>query len=294
MSMDSNLGLSEADILLVRSAENLAKHGKRDASFSLLRTLSLEGWGGLLWQMPVPDLPNLSKFLPIMSSIKVQESWTGASGQRLLNQTIAFVQYLLGSPGIKNSELNPIKALDYGCGYGRISRLMLKYLPIESLYGADPWQESLNLAWEAGFKNNYLLIDEVPEKLPFEEAGFSLIWAFSVFTHLSPEIGFRSIRTLARYLKPGGNIVITLRPIEYWDVRTDLSSASLIDLKHSHLTTGQAFLPHTRSPLEKWGIVYGDTSISINQLEKNIGALKVTEVGGSSLDQYQTYVTLGF
>ncbi len=287
-------GALSSEISIVQSAERLAENQKFSESLTLLRSLSLDAWGELLWQMPNPIFPILSSLLPKMSSREVQQSWTGSSDQQLLNETVAFVRYALSSLGLESAEMYSARVLDYGCGYGRISRLMLKYFPFENLYGADPWQQSLDLAWEAGFKSNYVLTDEVPDDLPFEKASFSLIWAFSVFTHLSPEVGFRSIQTLARYLKSDGSLVITLRPIEYWDLRTDITADKLDYLKNSHTSSGQAFLPHDRVPSEKWGIVYGDTSISLKKLEKNIGPLKIKEVSGSVLDKYQTYVTLSF
>jgi len=287
-------GVMNSEISIVQSAEKLAENQKFSESLTLLRTLSLEAWGELLWQTPSPIFPNLGRLLPKMSSREIQKSWTGSSDQQLLNETVAFVRYALSSLGLETAEMNSVKVLDYGCGYGRISRLMLKYFPFENLCGVDPWQQSLDLAWDAGFKTNYLLTDEVPDDLPFKENYFALIWAFSVFTHLSPEVGFRSIQTLAKYLKSDGSLVVTIRPIEYWDLRTDIPSDKLNYLKYSHTSSGRAFLPHDRAPSGKWGIVYGDTSISLKQLEKNIGPLKIKEVGGSVLDKYQTYVTLSF
>jgi 2-polyprenyl-3-methyl-5-hydroxy-6-metoxy-1,4-benzoquinol methylase len=170
---------------------------------------------------------------------------------------------------------------------------MLKYVCIENLFGADPWEESINLAKDAGFTKNFKLTDEVPEHLPFQENHFDIIWAFSVFTHLAPQVAFRSLETLTKYLKPNGNLVITLRPIEYWNLRTDLPVEKIEKFKLDHNTFGDAFLAHDRTPSEKHGVTYGDTSISLKKLESSIGNLKVKNISGSEFDPYQIYVTLG-
>ena len=278
---------------ILSSAENSLKIGKIEEAWSTLRSLDLESWGELLWQMPAEDFPLTSALLPKMSPAAVQEMWTGASGIALLNQTMPFIRYLLSIGGWTNQEKRSGNVLDYGCGYGRISRLMLKYVEIKDLFGADPWQESIDLATDAGFSNNFKLTDEVPEELPFRENQFDLIWAFSVFTHLAPQVAYRSLTTLSRYLTPTGNLVITLRPIEYWNLRTDLPVEKGEKFKIDHNTLGEVFLPHNRIPSEKYGVTYVDTSISLKKLERSIGKLKVKDVSGSEIDPYQIYVTLG-
>jgi SAM-dependent methyltransferase len=54
----------------------------------------------------------------------------------------------------------------------------------------------------------------LPERLPFDER-FDLAFAFSVFTHLSELAHERSLRALHRSLRPGGILIVTIRPAEY-------------------------------------------------------------------------------
>jgi SAM-dependent methyltransferase len=282
----------ESEILV--SSEKLASEGKFEESLRCLKSLGLDAWGELLWSLPNPKFPTLSELLPKMSSQEVQESWTGCSGEKLLNQSTAFVRYCLNVHNFRSDQSSGLTLLDYGSGFGRISRLMLKFVESQNLFGVDAWQHSINLTKEAGFGENFMLIEEVPEKLPFKESSFDLIWAFSVFTHLAPKVSYHNISTLAKYLHPKGTLVITIRPIEYWDVRTDLPKDVREQLKFDHKFKGEAFLPHEKMPDNVWGVTYGDTSFSIEFLQKNLGLLKIKDVDRSASDPYQIYLTLGY
>ena len=133
--------------------------------------------------MPNRHYPGLSSILPKMSSESVQNAWTGTSGKTLLNQTNPFVRYILSVSSWQPHQIDTFKVLDYGCGYGRISRLMMKYVDVEGMFGADPWQESITLVHEAGFGENFMLTDEVPSELPYEENSFDLICIKSFFSY---------------------------------------------------------------------------------------------------------------
>jgi hypothetical protein len=54
----------------------------------------------------------------------------------------------------------------------------------------------------------------VPDRLPFDEP-FDVAFAFSVFTHLSEPAHERCLAALHAGLRPGGVLVLTVRPPEY-------------------------------------------------------------------------------
>jgi trans-aconitate methyltransferase len=39
------------------------------------------------------------------------------------------------------TRLSDARVLDYGCGRGRLTRLLYKYIPYSRLYALDPWDE---------------------------------------------------------------------------------------------------------------------------------------------------------
>ena len=99
--------------------------------------------------------------------------------------------------------------LDFGCGAGRTLRHFLEEARVGEFYGCDIDRSSI--AWLVenlsppfhGFPN-----DEVPP-LPLESDSFDLIWAISVFTHISDQSSAWLLE-LHRLLRAGGVLFVTI------------------------------------------------------------------------------------
>jgi len=128
----------------------------------------------------------------------------------------------------------------------------------------------------------------VPRTLPFQRQ-FDLIYAFSVFTHLSEKTTHIVLNTLRRYISDAGLLVLTVRPKEYWCVCDGGTGAS--DMIKIHDETGFAFLPHKRAPIDG-DITYGDASISLDYLHKNFPQWKLQTVEYKIIDPYQVILFL--
>ena len=100
------------------------------------------------------------------------------------------------------------KILDFGCGCGRTLRWFRDISKEVSLHGTDIDSESIEWCRKnhtyASFENNLF---EPP--LPYPEDSFELIYALSVFTHLTEEAQFAWLKELKRILKPGGMLLLT-------------------------------------------------------------------------------------
>lgn len=100
------------------------------------------------------------------------------------------------------------RLLDFGAGWGRVTRLLLRSLPPESISAVDVDARLV----EAGA---VLLpgIDfrkvESGEPLPFEDGSFATLIANSVFSHLSEQAHHFYLAEIARILQPGGLFVGT-------------------------------------------------------------------------------------
>jgi len=263
--------------------------GGRTDALRDLRQLGLEDFGELLTSMPDPSLPNLSLVLPRMASTDVQISWTGAHGLSLLKQTCNFVRSAsYNFTRLTGRPLDGAELLDYGCGYGRIARLMYYFTDPEHLIGVDPWDRAIELCHQAGLGVNFRQSDYLPKDLPVGDVRFDLIYAFSVFTHLSARATRQVLDTLRHYVRGDGVLVITIRPLEYWSVgypgHSDSPTAE-------HRRSGFAFVPHNREPVDG-DVTYGDTSMTPDWIATEFPRWRLTALDRSLDDPYQVYVFL--
>jgi SAM-dependent methyltransferase len=256
-----------------------------------LRQLGLDDFSELLASMPDPMLPNLSRVLPHMVSSEVQINWTGTHGLSLLKQTNNFARVAAYNfTRLTGRPLDGARILDFGCGYGRIARLMYYFTDPEHLIGVDPWDRSIELCHEAGFGDNFRQSDYLPRDLPVGDTRFDLIYAFSVFTHLSERATRQALDTLRGYVRDDGLLLITIRPVEYWSVGCPDNDAATA-LAAQHRQVGFAFQPHDREQVEG-DITYGDTSMTAEWLAAEFPRWRLAGLDHSLDDPYQVYVLL--
>jgi SAM-dependent methyltransferase len=135
---------------IVQQIEENSEVKDRDSAFIFLRQLGLDDFGEVLMTMPNVLYPKLSAILPAMSDDVTQKNWTGNSGLELLKQTSVFVRTMsYGFSKITGLTLENARVLDFGCGYGRIARLMYFFTESSKVFGVDPLQESIRLCQDA-------------------------------------------------------------------------------------------------------------------------------------------------
>ncbi|MCF7977244.1 MAG: class I SAM-dependent methyltransferase [Chromatiaceae bacterium] len=259
-----------------------------------LRRFGLGDFGLILLSMPNPDYPQISRHLPRMASEEIQRNWTGSCGVELLTQTTEFVRAVADNYcRLTGDSLEGKEVLDFGCGYGRIARLMYFFTNPENIYGVDPWDESISICRADGFTEDHFLISEyLPTELPTGEKCFDLIYAFSVFTHLSERSAALSLRILLHHVKPGGLLVITIRPVEYWNHDQHAVSQNKVNEQiELHNSSGFSFLPHNRPPIDG-DITYGDTSMDLSWLENAVPEAEILGMDRSLRDVFQRYIFL--
>jgi SAM-dependent methyltransferase len=276
----------------LKDIENIVKDStSQDELFESLRSLGLEDFGLLLLSMPNPAYPKISNILPRMASEEIQRNWTGDAGVNLLRHTLNFVRSIAYYFSKYTGETLENKTiLDFGCGYGRIARLMYYFTNPDNFFAVDPWDKSLEICNADGLIKNFYLSDYLPAQLPTGDKKFSLIYAFSVFTHLSEKATRISLNTLLNHLEPNGLLVITIRPIEYWSFEGNFDSPETRDrLISSHRQTGFSFLPHLRDAVDG-DITYGDTSMTLEWLKNLLPTAEILGTDRSIFDPYQIYV----
>ncbi|MEI9927074.1 MAG: class I SAM-dependent methyltransferase [Sphingomonas sp.] len=252
-----------------------------------LRKLSLEEFGELLLTLPDPGLPHLSSLLPHATPDSVQKEWTGSAGIPLLRQSVSFVSFLAAEYTTQTGRpLADAQVLDFGVGWGRLMRLLPFFADPEKLHGVDPWESSLGHARAARLLGRVEKSQVEPAELPFPEVRFELIYAFSVFTHLSSRVAAACLAAMRKRVAPDGIAVITLRPAEFWPYLAQQRGRDYPEQTARHAADGYAFVPASD------GANYGDTSMSEAYLKRIAEGWEIARMGVSFIDPYQVFVTL--
>ena len=178
------------------------------------RELDVDLWGLLLTQ-EYSVYPNIRALLPGVPEAALQEIWNGASGAELASQGAAFYRKLLDRYAQAGERpLAEARVLDFGCGWGRLTRFLIRDVGPDRLHGCDPVESILGVCRDNGVPATLARSEFAPERLPFD-GPFDLAFAFSVFTHLSEAVHERCLAALHAGLRPGGILVATIRPPAY-------------------------------------------------------------------------------
>ena len=182
----------------------LARFAALDADvWALLLTQEYDGW------------PHVRAALPGVPDPALQAAWNGVSGAPLAAQGAAFYRRLRERYAQHGAvPLGDARVLDFGCGWGRLTRMLARDVAPGRLYGCDPSPAILDACRAHGVPAELARSDFLPERLPFD-GPFDLAFAFSVFTHLSEPAHQRALDALHAGMAPGGILIVTVRPPSY-------------------------------------------------------------------------------
>jgi SAM-dependent methyltransferase len=251
------------------------------------RHLPLEVFAQLTLGVP-GHFPHIQARLPSMPSDEVQRNWTGNSGVALMAQSLAFIHTLLQFHSrIGSKPIDQCRILDFGCGWGRLLRLLLKFTPEDKLFGVDPWDHSIELCRSHGLRCQLAHSDYLPRTLPLD-GKFDVVFSFSVFTHLSKKAARIALSTLRELVSDTGFLCLTIRPVEYWKTQEPELRKPMED---SHFASGFAFTPHPGELIEG-EYTYGDASISLECLQSLAAGWRIHAAEWSAADPLQLIVVL--
>src|SRR3954451_406358 len=99
------------------------------------------------------------------------------------------------------------RILDFGCGYGRVLRVLGEEFPGASITASDVDGEAVDFC-ERTFGASGVYASTDPREIRFEEE-FDLIWVGSVFTHIDETAWEGFLRVLAAALADDGLLILT-------------------------------------------------------------------------------------
>jgi SAM-dependent methyltransferase len=100
------------------------------------------------------------------------------------------------------------RVLDFGCGAGRVLRHFLAEAETAEVWGCDIHREGVEWLQANLSPPLRVFANEESPPLPFEEGSLDLVWALSVFTHLT-DAWSAWLLELHRVLAPGGLLIAT-------------------------------------------------------------------------------------
>jgi SAM-dependent methyltransferase len=254
-------------------------------ALSLFRDLDADLWA-LLLTKEYEAYPNIRAVLPDMPERSLQELWNGVAGAALAAQGAAFYRRLCERYAQRaDRPLVSSRVLDFGCGWGRLTRFLARDVEPGNLYGCDPVEHILDVCRRSRVPATLARSDFVPERLPFD-GPFDLAFAFSVFTHLSERAHEASLGALHAAIRPGGILVVTIRPPAYLGLAPPRGEALYVFHPHpaeaSHFQYGGAGEMH-----------YGETVITLPYVrERWSPRFELLDVDVILGDLHQVMITL--
>jgi SAM-dependent methyltransferase len=156
------------------------------------------------------DSPLVSGLLlPRFPPAQLQCDFVGSAGQHTLKEAYAFFREAkksCASAGV--GLIAACSVLDFGCGWGRITRFFSKDVHADFLFGVDVDPKVIELCRNTGVRGSFSVTAPYPP-LQFADASFDIVVAYSVFSHLNEEAHLKWLAEIHRILRPGGVFIAT-------------------------------------------------------------------------------------
>ena len=180
------------------------------------RILSNAEWLDMLKKSVKQPVIDGVKF-PAFPSDEIQTQFVGSANEATLGEAYNFYSLFKDYSEALGMPLSTSgKMLDFGCGWGRFLRFFWRDFKSENLVGVDTDPDIIQLCRDLGVQADLHQI--APSgRLPFPDATFTHIMAYSVFTHLPEHIQLHWLAELSRVARPGCVFICTTEPRRFLD-----------------------------------------------------------------------------
>jgi len=247
----------------------------------ILQKISVDLFALALWRRSqMAKYPKLQSMLAPLPSEDIQSRFAGGRGEALLPRAVYFVNYLKQITEQQFGRLD-VRYLDYGCGWGRISRFLPYFTQMEKIQLVDPLAQCREFLGADFLRDQFSVINPVPDEggvLPESDVAF----LFSIFTHTPLWLTQRVIDGLSH--KSGRIIIFTVRPETIWRHGASFPDGQeKPDNLLEYMEAGYSFLPQGKDTN------YGDSAYSFNLVQTICKNLKLVDVRFTVLDPLQIY-----
>ncbi|MDQ7989670.1 MAG: class I SAM-dependent methyltransferase [Candidatus Dactylopiibacterium sp.] len=174
-----------------------------------VRTLSDEEWFAQVIASVDSGLAG-THHMPRFAPAETQSVYVGSSGRSAMEEGARFMRFLL-DVARRNGvalESNQVRVADFGSGWGRYTRFMLKYVHPDNLFGLEVQADMVERCRKEFGRANFVRVSPYPPTV-LQEGLLDLVFGYSVFSHLAPACADAWIAEFARIVKPGGLVVMT-------------------------------------------------------------------------------------
>jgi SAM-dependent methyltransferase len=230
----------------------------------LFRSVSDAFW---LWLHTegVRSNPRLPELLPRMPPESTQLQANGLSGDRALEDGLLVYRLFKAIyEGIAGDLESCQAVLDFGCGWGRVTRFFLRDIEPGKVWGVDHYDKAIEICKQTNQWHNFLQIKPFPPT-DFANSTFDLIFAYSVFSHLSEPAQRAWVGEFARLLRPGGVLIATT-----WD-RELIVRCGEMRQDSAALPSFQSHLPTMFRDTERWLAAYDNGEFCFDTSRESYG-----------------------
>ncbi len=255
---------------------------RKDSPSALHRagaSLGDEEWFNVLLKS-VDDPVYREHFLPGFISATDQAVFVGSSGVAALQEAMRFMRVVL-----KYARQNGIafddktKIADFGSGWGRYTRFLLKYASPDNIYGLEVNKGMVEHCRKAFGLGNFLKVEAFPP-CDLRDGLLDLTFGYSVLSHLSPDCANAWIEEFARITRPGGLVMMTTQGRSFIDYcadvrrRNDRSNEWFVSLINSFVDVEASYRDYDNGVLlhagfGQYGGTYGETLVPKGHIEKH-------------------------
>lgn len=170
----------------------------------------MDAWTSKVLASATENSPDMPGFPPAA----VQERFVGRSGAAALEMVVPFYELINRHMSV-TEECNVV---DFGAGWGRIARFFQNRIGAgTNFHLADVDPDALEWCRSSRVAGNRVRLSPDGE-LPFHEGSLDLVYAFSVFSHLSEGNAKHWFDEFARKIRVGGVLIFTIQSLRFLDL----------------------------------------------------------------------------
>lgn len=197
----------------------------------------------------VPEIVDLRSRVPLNPPQAVQEKFVGSSYFDAYSEAARFVDRAFQH--WPNGAVEDQAILDFGAGWGRITRMLLRRFEAPQIWTSDVDAQMTVLIHSTLAGVNAMTNAAMPP-MAFREGMFDAVTAFSVFSHLSEDAHKRWAKEFGRVTRVEGMVYITLLEENFLGQVAGAQSAVEAGTADNFTTKLAKVLPEPTNALEQF------------------------------------------